>query len=259
MTINDYSTLAQRLREYIRNPHHIDPVSDGFRSLIDEATAAFSDLAQPAEQHQGDPVALPERKRDSNEESDVLIDCRNEGWNACLDEIAKLGPLYSRPAQSALLSFANEIISASYEGGSFEGGDIQDMAVKHGLLRIESRAEECGEACACREYGFPAECYRKTSLLSASAEPSAPVCGKCAGTGEADSGGIQPWGEPIFIPCDCREPGAPVEIDEQTRLEDYCAKVGLPLDRLPTGEYLIPATRFVSQGWHAHATLAHKP
>lgn len=64
-----------------------------------------------------------------------------------------------------LLAFANEIISASYEGGSFEGGDIQDLAVKHGLVTIESRDSECGEACACSQYGFPTECYRKTDLL----------------------------------------------------------------------------------------------
>ncbi|WP_242633959.1 hypothetical protein [Atlantibacter hermannii] len=29
-------------------------------------------------------------------------------------------------------------------------------------------------------------------------------CPKCGGTGMADSGGVQPWGEPIEIPCDCR-------------------------------------------------------
>ncbi|URR14360.1 DUF551 domain-containing protein [Citrobacter portucalensis] len=29
-------------------------------------------------------------------------------------------------------------------------------------------------------------------------------CPKCNDTGMADSGGVQPWGEPIFIECDCR-------------------------------------------------------
>lgn len=29
-------------------------------------------------------------------------------------------------------------------------------------------------------------------------------CQKCAGTGMADSGGNQPWGEPILIECDCQ-------------------------------------------------------
>lgn len=29
-------------------------------------------------------------------------------------------------------------------------------------------------------------------------------CPKCGGTGMADSGGVQPWGEPIEIECDCQ-------------------------------------------------------
>lgn len=29
-------------------------------------------------------------------------------------------------------------------------------------------------------------------------------CPKCKGTGLADSGGLQPWGEPIEIECDCK-------------------------------------------------------
>lgn len=32
------------------------------------------------------------------------------------------------------------------------------------------------------------------------------TCPKCDDTGLADSGGVYPWGEPITIPCDCREP-----------------------------------------------------
>lgn len=33
------------------------------------------------------------------------------------------------------------------------------------------------------------------------------VCPKCGGTGMADSGGVQPWGEPIEIKCDCQFEG----------------------------------------------------
>lgn len=69
-----------------------------------------------------------------------------------------------------LKAFAIEMINASFEGGSFDGGDIQDIAVRHGLLRIEQREDECGEGCACREYGFPAQCYRKTPILGAAQE-----------------------------------------------------------------------------------------
>ncbi|ATN92879.1 hypothetical protein QGX11_gp116 [Pseudomonas phage PPSC2] len=35
-----------------------------------------------------------------------------------------------------------------------------------------------------------------------------PACPKCNDTGATDSGGVQPWGEGILIPCDC-EPAAP--------------------------------------------------
>lgn len=56
-------------------------------------------LDQPAEQHQGEPVALPARK-DPTEAWAIPVGVHKaEGWNACLDEIAKLGPLYSRPVQ----------------------------------------------------------------------------------------------------------------------------------------------------------------
>lgn len=38
------------------------------------------------------------------------------------------------------------------------------------------------------------------------AEP--PACQKCSDTGLTDSGGVQPWGEPILVPCECAEQSA---------------------------------------------------
>lgn len=49
MTKNDCLALAQRLHEYVRNPHHVDPISDAFRSLISEAEEAFQIIASSAE------------------------------------------------------------------------------------------------------------------------------------------------------------------------------------------------------------------
>lgn len=69
---------------------------DGTRLSAQHAIEAL--LAQPAEQHQGEPVALPERKP-WNGLLATADNLRGEGWNACLDEIAKLGTLFSRPAQ----------------------------------------------------------------------------------------------------------------------------------------------------------------
>lgn len=55
-------------------------------------------LERPAVQHQGEPVALPERlDPPKNGESHQLLP-RYLVWNACLDEIAKLGPLFTHPA-----------------------------------------------------------------------------------------------------------------------------------------------------------------
>lgn len=53
---------------------------------------------QPAQQHHGEPVALPERKqpRPQGDWTSPETYRENLGWNACLDEIAKLGPLYQR-------------------------------------------------------------------------------------------------------------------------------------------------------------------
>jgi len=45
-----------------------------------------------------------------------------------------------------------------------------------------------------------ASALRELQQYRAAAEP---VCPKCGGTGMADSGGFYPWGEPIFIECDC--------------------------------------------------------
>ncbi len=67
-----------------------------------------------------------------------------------------------------LRAFGNEMISAAFEGGSFDGSDIQDIAVKHGLLKLEERAGACGDHCSCASVQeFPAECYRKTGILKA--------------------------------------------------------------------------------------------
>ncbi|WP_368920015.1 DUF551 domain-containing protein [Citrobacter sp. RHB21-C01] len=53
----------------------------------------------------------------------------------------------------------------------------------------------------------------RIALASLEAEPVA--CPKCNDTGMADSGGVQPWGEPISIPCDCTaQPALAVDADD---------------------------------------------
>ncbi|MDK1098231.1 DUF551 domain-containing protein [Cronobacter sakazakii] len=50
------------------------------------------------------------------------------------------------------------------------------------------------------------------------------VCPKCGNTGLADSGGVQPWGEPILIECDCTAPPAPGADDDSLPYDPQIAE-----------------------------------
>lgn len=71
-----------------------------------------------------------------------------------------------------LRDFAQEIIAAWIDGSGLDGGDIQGIGKKHGLLKREVRYEPCNEACYCTEFTSEDEwasgavCFRKTSLLT---------------------------------------------------------------------------------------------
>jgi hypothetical protein len=118
--------------------------------------------------HSADGESLANHSGDANEKADPV-----SAYTAVDMTTAAAGGFRDgqKAANDSLKAFANELISASFEGGSFDGGDIQDIAVKHGLLQVEQRTEACGEVCACSEHGFPAECYRKTDLLKPADEP----------------------------------------------------------------------------------------
>lgn len=59
-----------------------------------------------------------------------------------------------------LIQFFREGVNIAWDGGTWEGGNIQDYAVSIGLLVEVTRTERCGETCACAELGyFPAVCY----------------------------------------------------------------------------------------------------
>lgn len=65
--------------------------------------------------------------------------------------------------------FADEIIDRGLEA-SLDGAYIQDLAVKHGLLKVVTMDKPCCEGCQCKdivgEDGFPTGCYRKTYTLA---------------------------------------------------------------------------------------------
>ena len=71
-----------------------------------------------------------------------------------------------------LRSFALDVME-TWPRGDLEGGELQDLAVKHGLLVPETRYAPCGEECFCAEDVFVEDfedgviCYRRAALLVA--------------------------------------------------------------------------------------------
>ena len=76
-----------------------------------------------------------------------------------------------------LRAFAQAIMESWPEGG-IEGDDLQEIALKHGMLAPEIRHEPCGEWCQCNGIGgYDSDgwqrgvtCYRRTALLKGGAE-----------------------------------------------------------------------------------------
>lgn len=158
---HNYAKDAEALMAAIAQPAEAEGVRDYLTEFAEgevEAKTAIEELQ--------DALSAVTAERDRlREENERLKRAAQTNWNEFADSVGERDQL--RAEVEALRAFSNEIISGAFEGGSFDGGDIQDMGVKHGLLRIEQREDECGEFCACREYGFPSECYRKTELLVA--------------------------------------------------------------------------------------------
>lgn len=112
-------------------------------------------------------VVVPDAANDRRKSAHY---CR--GWNACLDELARLnGMTVSEGLVQGMAKFAREIICGALDGGSFDGADIQESAERHGLIAKQVMNEPCRgpeEYCACAwSTSFPAECYRVTPKLRA--------------------------------------------------------------------------------------------
>jgi hypothetical protein len=71
----------------------------------------------------------------------------------------------------ALRAFAQAVMEA-WPIFDIDGDTLQEVALKHGMLKPETRYEPCGETCACAEYTGQSEwddgvvCYRFTQLLT---------------------------------------------------------------------------------------------
>ena len=59
-----------------------------------------------------------------------------------------------------------------------------------------------------------------------------PDCPECKGTGQRDSGGTHPWGEPAMMMCDCDAPPPAAPTDNTALVEDHICE----LNRAMNGE-----------------------
>ncbi len=173
---SDYDALAaeaQALREEVAQQKFLTKVeNDALKMMTDKANELKSEVEQLEEELESlraRAVVVPERK---------LLNAgvpglnRNSGWNACLDELARLNGLtVSEGMLRGMAAFAQEIISGALEGGSFDGAELQESAERHGLIAKQVMNEPCRgpeEYCACAwSTSFPTECYRITAELRA--------------------------------------------------------------------------------------------
>ena len=64
--------------------------------------------------------------------------------------------------------FCREALAVAFDGCDLDGGSIQDMAEKYGLVEEVKMTERCGESCICAEMDdFPLTCYRYTEAFKA--------------------------------------------------------------------------------------------
>ena len=264
--------LAEAFREYsswAANPK-LKLAHDKLNELLD----------QPADQHHGEPVALPVRKRDRNEESDVLTDCRNEGWNACLDKIAKLGPLYTHadPGEverlrgsvseweskwqqetaqvgllraqlaecSLMVSVATDFDWAKHYGKDNVAGQLNAAIafVQTKLAERDALLQEARDSAAERVRRERKK-IKKLNLRVAAYE---------AALREIQEAAQVTWRYPEFLATASAEPSAPVEIDERAEFEEaYEADANSDVHE-------VRSTRQIAWAfWQARAAMERKP
>ncbi|MGI3145975.1 hypothetical protein [Pseudomonas aeruginosa] len=134
-----------------------------------EFIEAIQNLQKELEALRARVVVVPERKSGQSTIPGLHM---NRGWNACLDELARInGMTVSEGLVQGMAKFAREIICGALDGGSFDGADIQESAERHGLIAKQVMNEPCRgpeEYCACAwSTSFPTECYRITAELRA--------------------------------------------------------------------------------------------
>jgi hypothetical protein len=96
----------------------------------------------------------------------VPDDTRLPEWAACGHAVKMDGhkaPECPYCHIARLEAFARELLALSDFRNDIDGGDFQDLAIKHGILRGVEVTEPCSPVCNCAECDdFPQTCYLST-------------------------------------------------------------------------------------------------
>ncbi len=249
----DFEALSDALEKCEELPELPDSmyVRDGWLRAADELRAL---LAQPAEQHQGEPVVLPARKHGIH--ADYSQNPLADGWNACLDEIAKLGPLYTHADPGEVEQLTAEIAELLAERNDLRaeleeelGGwkercrKLNDESMawmrKHDTLRAQLADLKR------RHDGL----HRDMATIAGREVPKGCTVADYAAAAIADALSAS------------AEPSAPVERDERAEFETEFKRIGRPLTRADyhPEAYGNAFDDGAWTGWQARAALERKP
>ena len=148
--MNDYSNL--KMRAEAANVEALDNISRGYEEPINRyAREIFHYVANPTVV-----LALLAELDGYQQGAKAEADAGDEAR----EEVRRL-----KEENEILRIFSNEMLGCVFEGGALDGGDIAIIGARCGVLTVRDVEEPCGEVCACAEYGFPGECYRKTDVM----------------------------------------------------------------------------------------------
>lgn len=210
----------------------LERAETGFPGSVPFLVELRETLAQPGQQHQVEPVALPARKDPTQGWAVPGGVAKADGWNACLDEIAKLGPLYTHADPNVRwkavadeqmeviadlkaeaerlrkLSVTNIMLDIT-PGEDGMGHEVYAKSVDDVVRKLSAISEDLEERDTLRNqlaeaHALLRDLYDNNELslgddqrilaaLPASAEPKGPTCKSCNDTGyEYDSGAAFP-------------------------------------------------------------------
>ncbi|MFU5786346.1 hypothetical protein ACM7TQ_16730 [Pseudomonas aeruginosa] len=151
--------------------------------------------------------ALPGHQEEAADEIERLRD-----WNDHLNNTVL--PNILNPTFLMLMKGGERLLDLCTKDGEFIGVSLNDMKDVFDWMVTHARIAP-DQAALAQPSPKCATCNGSKVVSTTDTDHNGDYieapCPKCGGTGEADSGGVHPWGEPVLIPCDCETEKAEAE------------------------------------------------